>query len=146
MQFEPGRGRDFFQEQLQLMGSGQIDRLIDEHYHPEAVMVTFDGVRRGPDELRHYYVERLAKLEQVTGLEVKYYVETEDCILFKTELDAVHEHVHADNALYFKDGRIYRHLALTILDGFDYGAHGTRGVDVPAPTPAESAAESGVGA
>ena len=143
MQFEPGRGREFFQEQLQLMGSGQIDRLIDEHYHPQAVMVTFDGVRRGPDELRRYYVERLAALQQVTGLAVKYYVETEDCILFKADLSAVHEHVHADNALYFKDGRIYRHLALTILDGFDYDAHGTRWVDVPASAAQESAATSG---
>ncbi|MGH3252906.1 MAG: hypothetical protein ACRDOI_42755 [Trebonia sp.] len=144
MRFEPGKGRGFFQEQLQLMSSGQIDRLIDEHYHPEAVMVTFDGIRRGPDELRRYYVERLASLQQVTELAVKYYVETEDCILFQAELDAVHEHVHADNALYFKDGQIYRHLALTILDGFDYDAHGTRWVDVAASAVAESAAESGV--
>jgi hypothetical protein len=143
MRFEPGKGREFFQEQLQLMGSGQIDRLIDEHYHPEAIMVTFDGIRRGRDELRRYYVERLAALQQVTGLTVKYYAETEDCILFKAELAAVSEHVNADNALYFKEGRIYRHLALTILDGFDYSAHGTRWVDVSASAVGESAAETG---
>lgn len=144
MRFEPGKGRRFFQEQLQLMSSGQVDKLIAEHYHPEAVMVTFDGIRRGPEELRRYYMERLASLEQVTGLTVTYYVETEDCILFKAELQAVREHVHADNVLYFRDGQIYRHFALTILEGFDYEAHGTRWVDVPALATGEPAAESEV--
>jgi len=37
--------------------------------------------------------------------------------------------VKADNALYLKDGRIYRHLALTILPAFDYAAFGTRWKD-----------------
>jgi hypothetical protein len=140
MRFEPGKGREFFQEQLQLMSSGQIDRLIAEHYHPEAVMVTFDGIRRGPDELHRYYTERLASLQQVTQLAVTYYVETEDCILFKAELQAVRAHVHADNALYFRDGQIYRHIALTILEGFDYHAHGTRWADISTHAAGEPAA------
>lgn len=107
-------------------------------------MVTFDGIRRGPDELRRYYEERLAALQRVESLVVTYYVETEDCILFKAELQAVREHVHADNALYFKDGQIYRHLALTILDGFDYEAHGTRWSDVSAQAGGDSTTRTGV--
>jgi hypothetical protein len=134
MRFEPGKGRDFFREQLELMSSGQIDRLVTEHYHPEAVMVAFDGIHRGPDELRRYYQERLAALQRVDSLTVTYFVETEDCILFRAEVQAIHEHVHAEDALYFKDGQIFRHLALTILDGFDYDTHGTRWADASVRT------------
>jgi len=93
-------------------------------------MVTFDGIRRGHDELRTYFANTLASMGQITGLSTDYFVETDDCILFKASItDSKRGTVKADNALYLKDGRIYRHLALTILPMFDYAAFGTRWKD-----------------
>jgi hypothetical protein len=127
MLFGPGKGKEFFNEQLQLMSTGQIDRLIEEHYHPEAVMVTFDGIRRGPEELKHYYVTTLGIMGQVTGLTVEYFAETEDCLIFRATISSVGRGtVHAENGFYFVDGKIFRHIALTLLPDVDYDKLGTR--------------------
>lgn len=126
MQFSAGKGKEFFNEQLQLMSSGQIDKLIQEHYHPEAVMVTFDGIRRGPAELKRYYVDTLALMRKVTGLQVKYFAETEDCVIFRATITSEGRGtVSAENGLYFRDGKIYRHIALTLLPDVDYEKLGT---------------------
>jgi len=124
--FVAGKGRDFYKEQLQYLATNDIEGMLREHYHPDAVMVTFDGIRRGHDELGTYFKNTLASMGQITGLTTDYFVETDDCILFKASItDSKRGTVKADNALYFKDGRIYRHLALTILPRFDYVAFGT---------------------
>jgi len=129
-QFVPGKGKEFYKEQLGYLAKNDIEGMLREHYHPDAVMVTFDGVRRGHDELRTYFKNTLASMGQITGLATDYFVETDDSILFKASItDSKRGTVKADNALYFKDGKIYRHLALTILPKFDYVAFGTKWKD-----------------
>jgi hypothetical protein len=126
MVFTTGSGKAFFNEQLQLMSTGQIDKLIQEHYHPEAVMVTFDGIRRGHGELKKYYVDTLGLMKNVTGLEVKYFAETEDVVIFRATITSEGRGtVSAENGLYFREGKIYRHIALTLLPDIDYKKLGT---------------------
>lgn len=125
-QFTPGKGKAFYKEQLGYLATNDIEGMLREHYHPDAVMVTFDGIRKGHDQLRQYFVNTLGSMGQITGLSTDYFVETEDTILFKASItDSKRGTVKADNALYFRDGKIYRHMALTILPKFDYKAHGT---------------------
>ena len=129
-QFVKGKGKEFYKEQLGYLATNDIEGMLREHYHPDAVMVTFDGIRRGHDELRKYFANTLGSMGQITGMSTDYFVETDDCILFKASItDSKRGTVKADNALYLKDGRIYRHLALTILPAFDYAAFGTRWKD-----------------
>lgn len=129
-QFEAGKGKDFYKEQLGFLATNDIEGMLREHYHPDAVMVTFDGIRRGHDELREYFASTLASMGQITGLSTDYFVETDDCILFKASItDSKRGTVKADNALYLRDGKIYRHLALTILPTCDYAAFGTQWKD-----------------
>lgn len=124
--FVPGKGKDFYREQLGFLGSNDIEGLLREHYHPEAMMVTFDGMRRGHAELRNYFKNTLGSMGQITGLVTQYFAETEDTIIFKAAItDSKRGTVQADNALYFKDGLIYRHIALTILPQYDYVKLGT---------------------
>lgn len=126
MLFSKGKGKEFFGEQLQLMSTGQIDKLIADHYHPDAVMVTFDGIRRGPEELKHYYVTTLAIMKAVQGLQVQYFAETEDTIIFRATITSEGRGtVSAENGLVFKDGKIFRHIALTLLPDVDYVKLGT---------------------
>lgn len=125
-----GWGRAFYQEQLGLMASGDIDELLKQHYHEDAVMVTFDGIRRGHEELKKYYVDTLAIMGNITGLATEFFEETEDVLIFKAEITSDGRGtVQADNAFYMRDGKIYRHIALTILPDVDYDALGTRWTD-----------------
>ena len=130
MGFEPGKGKEFYKEQLGLMASGDIERLLQEHYHEDAIMVTFDGIRRGRDELREYYVSTLKKMGKITYLATEYFAEIEDVIIFKSVITSEGRGtVHADNGLYMKDGKIFRHIALTILPDIDYDELGTKWTD-----------------
>ena len=125
-QFEAGKGKDFYQEQLGYLGTNDIEGLLREHYHPDAVMVTFDGIRRGHGQLREYFVNTLASMGQITGLSTEYFEETDDVIIFKATItDSKRGTVKADNALYMKEGKIFRHIALTILPQYDYEKLGT---------------------
>lgn len=128
--FTTGQGRAYFLEQLMLMSSGDIDALIAKHYHKDAIMVTFDGMRRGHEELKKYYVDTLKIMGQITGLTTEYFAEIEDTIIFRATITSEGRGtVSAENGLYMKDGKIYRHIALTLLPDIDYGALGTKWVD-----------------
>ena len=125
-----GKGKDFYKEQLALMASGDIDGLLDKHYHEDAVMVTFDGIRRGREELKKYYVDTLKLMGEITYLATEYFAETEDVIIFKAVITSEGRGtVHADNGLYMRDGKIWRHIALTLLPDVDYDELGTRWTD-----------------
>lgn len=119
-------GKKFYLEQLGYVGTADIDGLLKNHYHEDAVMVTFDGVRKGHKELREYYEHTFASIGQITFMATDFFAETEDSIIFKATItDSKRGTVKADNALFLKDGKIYRHLSLTLLPGFDYEKQGT---------------------
>jgi len=125
-QFLVGKGKDFYKEQLGYLGANNIEEMLREHYHPDAIMVTFDGIRRGHEELRRYFVNTLASMGEITCLSTEYFEETEDVIIFKARItDTKRGTVRADNALYLKEGKILRHIALTILPQYDYEKLGT---------------------
>ena len=125
-----GMGKDFYKKQLSLMSAGDIDALLDQHYHPDAVMVTFDGIRRGRDQLKTYYVETLKLMGKITSLRTEYFAETEDVIIFKAVITSDGRGtIQADNAFYMGEGKIVRHVALTILPDVDYDRLGTRWID-----------------
>ena len=125
-----GKGKDFYKEQLAMMASGRIDELVEKHYHEDAVMVTFDGIRSGREELKKYYVDTLKLMGNITYLATEYFAETEDVVIFKSVITSDGRGtVNADNALYMKDGKIWRHIALTLLPDIDYDAMGTRWTD-----------------
>jgi uncharacterized protein (UPF0305 family) len=123
--FIPGRGKDFYNNQLMLMSSGDIKELVEKHYHEDAVMVTFDGIRRGHDELKKYYTDTLQIMGKITELSTEYFAEIEDTILFRATITSKGRgKVQALNGLYMKDGKIYRHIALTMLPDVDYDMMG----------------------
>lgn len=124
--FVKGKGKEFYKEQLGYLASNDIESLLKNHYHEDAVMVTFDGIRRGTDELREYFRSTLAIMKNITGLQTIYFEETEDVIIFKSSITSEGRGtVSADNALYMRDGKIYRHIALTILPDQNYEKLGT---------------------
>jgi hypothetical protein len=124
--FGMGRGKAFYLEQLGLMATGKIDELLDRHYHKDAVMVTFDGMRRGKQQLKKYYTDTLKLMGNISNLTTEYFAETEDTIIFRASITSQGRgKVQALNGLYMKDGKIFRHIALTLLPDMDYKKLGT---------------------
>jgi hypothetical protein len=124
--FVQGHGREFFKDQLAYLANKDVEGLLENQYHKDAVMITFDSIRRGHEELRRGFENTLVSMGKITQLQVNYFAETEDTIIFKATItDDKRGTIKADNALYMKDGKIYRHIALTILPNFDYEKYGT---------------------
>jgi len=46
-----GRMRRFFDEQLAYLNAGNAKGLVEDHYHPDASLITFDRVTTGRDAL-----------------------------------------------------------------------------------------------
>jgi len=109
-------GEDFFKKHIEYVSKGDIDGLIANNYHEEAEMVTFDFVLKGKEQIKKYLKEDSPKeTGQVLGMDLDYFVATDDTILFKASVRTEKfGTIKADDALYLKDGKIFRHIALTI--------------------------------
>ena len=48
-------GKDLYARRVGLLIDGQVDRQVDEFYHEDAVLVSFDKVVRGHDALKDHF-------------------------------------------------------------------------------------------
>lgn len=103
-------GRNFLDGFLGYLQRQEIDELMSE-YHDDAELVAFNFVLKGKDAIRQFFAGDLMKRSgKILAMTEEAYFESDDVILF-TENTGV---VAARDALYLKDGKIFRHIALTI--------------------------------
>jgi hypothetical protein len=109
-------GEKFFQEHTGYIVKGDIDGLLRDHYHDDAEMVTFDFILKGKDAIGNYLkVDSPNATGKVLGMTIDYFTATDDLILFKASVKTEKfGTIKADDALYLKDGKVFRHIALTI--------------------------------
>ena len=110
------KGEKFFQEHADYIGKGDIDGLMEAHYHEDAEMVTLEFVLKGRKAIGKYLKEDSPKITgQVLGMTMDYFTESDDVILYKASVKTEKfGTIKADDAFYLKDGKILRHIALTI--------------------------------
>jgi hypothetical protein len=80
-------GKQIYQRQVEYLIAKDVDRLVDENYHDDAVLTSADSTVRGKSELKKHFHRFL---NQVTIKEVKstdVFVETEDTILFEATIE-----------------------------------------------------------
>lgn len=109
-------GEEFYQKMLGYLGQGDIDGMMAECYHDDAEMVTFEFTLKGKDAIRQYLaVDEPAQMGQVMGMNRDFFATSDDVIIFKASVKSEKMGtIKADDALYLKEGKIYRHIALTI--------------------------------
>ncbi len=109
-------GTDYLNAQVGYLTRGDIDGLMRDHYHDDAELVTFEFVLKGKQAIRKYLAEdEPAQAGQVSGVEMLYLAESDDTIIFTSRVrSAKMGNFIARDALYFKDGKILKHIALTL--------------------------------
>ena len=114
-------GIDFYNEQLAYVNSGDIDGLMDEHFHDEAELVTFEFIATGKQAIRKYLtVDSPAQMGRVLGVRTVNFMSTDDVIIFVTEVNSEKMgYFQARDAFYLKDGKILRFMSLTLPPGED---------------------------
>ena len=109
-------GQDFLNEHVGFLTQRDFDGLIKHHYHDDAELVTFEFVKQGAAAIRQYLaVEQPAKSGPILGMTMDAYYESDDVIIFTASVKSQNLGTFiARDALYVKDGKVLRHIALTL--------------------------------
>ena len=108
--------QEFFEEHIGYITKGDIDGLVRDHYHDDAQMITFEFVLKGKEAIKKYLKEDSPRITgQVLGMSLDYFTAAEDVIIFKASVKTEKfGTIKSDDAFYLKEGKILRHIALTI--------------------------------
>jgi hypothetical protein len=115
------KGQAFLQQQVEFLTRGDMDGLMREQYHDDAEMVTFEFTLKGKAAIRKYLeFDEPAKAGKIGGIELRNFAESDDVIIFNAAVKSENLGTFiARDALYLRDGKIYRHIALTLPPGVD---------------------------
>ena len=109
-------GQEFLGEHVGYLQKKDFDGLMENHYHEDAELVTFEFVLKGKDAIKQYLaVDQPAQSGKVLGMTMNHYAESDDVIIFTATVNSEKLGVFiARDALYVKDGKVLRHIALTL--------------------------------
>jgi ketosteroid isomerase-like protein len=104
-------GRRFYDEQIAYLEAADVEGLINNHYHEDAVLIGFDVTIRGRAALIEYFHRYLAQLGSLALKSTDKYTETEDAIFFEATIATAHGEAKVYNAFVLKDRQITRHFS-----------------------------------
>ena len=93
-----------------LLAAGDSDRLVSEQYQPDAVLVSFDVIRRGRQELVDHFTGYLAALGQIEVLSTDKFTETPDSIFFEATVATAHGVARVYDVFMLRDGKATHHF------------------------------------
>ena len=103
-------GHRFFDEQIALLEQGRTDELIERHYQPDAVLVSFQGVVRGHQALKRHFRSYMQKLGKLTVHSLDQFAETEDTLFFEASVSTSFGEGHVYDAFVLKNGKVTHHF------------------------------------
>lgn len=106
--------QEFYENHLKLLAENDADLLVDHDYHDEAQMVLHVAdepiVLTGKDALKKQFRDYLAYIYKGFVSTEKLAI-TDDSIFLEATIDTANGHAKVYDALYMKDGKIYRHYS-----------------------------------
>lgn len=102
--------RQFYEEQLAYLNAGNVQGLVENHYHPNASLITFDRVATGHDALRALFE---AYIGQMGFFQVKThkFQATEDSIFIEGTLISKNGTSRVYDVFVIQGGKITHHFA-----------------------------------
>lgn len=108
-------GQDFLQRFTELQNRGDFHTLMRERYHDDAELVTFESVRKGKDAIAEYLKGEPAQVGRVSHVEQVALAESDDVLILTAIVTSGKMgRLVGRNAFYFKDGKVLRHITLTL--------------------------------
>jgi hypothetical protein len=107
---------EFFAEHGGYISRGDIEGLMRDHYHDDAEMVTFDFNLKGKEAIKNSLMkDSPAKMGKVLGMNVAHLAGSDDVVIFTAEITSEKLGTFvARDAFYVVNGKIKRHIALTL--------------------------------
>ena len=103
-------GKKFYERQVKHLLAGNADALVDENYHEDATLVSFDFTVKGHAALKEHFRNYMkwVKIEEVISTD--HFTETENSILFEATVRSNFGVVRVYDAFVLKDGKIIYHF------------------------------------
>ncbi len=106
--------QEFYENHLDLLSKGDADELVEHDYHDDAQMILFVAdepiILTGKEALKKQlgdYVKYIYK----GFVSSERLVITDDSIFLEATIDTANGHSKVYDALYMKDGKIFRHYS-----------------------------------
>jgi len=99
-------GKLFYEEQVKFLLDKDVEDLVEKHYHDHAVLVSFDHIVRGKDELKAYFNQFLGSVTIERVISTDNFTETEDTLMFEATVESNRGVVKTFDALVLESGRI----------------------------------------
>lgn len=106
--------KEFYNNHIDLLKKGDVNALVDHDYHEDAEMLLLAQeepiIIKGKDALKiqlDYYINNIYR----GMVSTEKFIESEDSMFFEAVIDTVFGHSKVYDALYMKDGKIYRHYS-----------------------------------
>lgn len=104
----------FYTEQIELLEAKNAQKLVESHYHEDAVMFVLTGdnpvIANGKTELIHlfdYYINNVF----IKVLSTEKFVSSDDSIMFEATIDTINGPLKVYDAMKLKDGKIITHFS-----------------------------------
>lgn len=108
-------GEKFYQDHGGYIATGDIDGLMRDHYHEDAKMVSFEFLLEGREAIGDYLKESPRLTGQLLGVSTERFAESDNVLMFKASVKTEKfGTIKADDTFCLEDGKIRRHIALTI--------------------------------
>jgi hypothetical protein len=103
-------GQTFYERQLAYLAEKDVDGLIENQYHPDAILVSFDKTVRGHADLKQHFTGYLGYLGYIKLISTDKFAEIEDAIFFEATAETNLGIAVVYDVFTFKDGKAIRHF------------------------------------
>jgi hypothetical protein len=103
-------GKAFYDRQVAYLAKQDIEGLVENQYHPDATLVSFDTTVHGHDALKTHFVNYLGYLGKINLLSTDKFAETDDSIFFEATVETNLGIAVVYDVFTFKDGKAFHHF------------------------------------
>jgi carbon-monoxide dehydrogenase small subunit len=102
--------KKMFEDRVRLLMAGDVDRLVEEHYNEDAVLVAFDFTVRGREALRAHFKNFVKWVGIKEVISTDKFVETEDSFFYEATAVTSYGTGRVYDAYHLRDGKIAYHF------------------------------------
>jgi carbon-monoxide dehydrogenase small subunit len=102
--------KELYEARVKLLIAGDTERLVDEHYHEDAVLVSFDKVVQGKAALKEHFRNFVQWVGLKEVVSTDHFAETPDSYFYEAKAVTRYGTSRVYDAYYLRDRRIVYHF------------------------------------
>ena len=103
-------GKKFYENQVRYLVAGDADKLVDDNYHPDAVVASFDFTVKGHEALKAHFRNYMRWVQIKEVISTDNFTETQDGVSFEATVRTNRGIAKVYDVFVIKDGKITYHF------------------------------------